>query len=184
MLLSEERACTEVRDRAGRHSREGVYAHGRSSVYLHTAHRYGHRAANTQLMRSQQTNRKDKDSRKDSRRRSTSRERTPSSSQEKKEKKVASTRSWFGMHGPSPFGRWNGSGNNWRGRKSGKGRESDVAGVFSNDVNPLEGKENDESTDDGGNDGGGAGSGKGPVLREHQRVRHSSWQSVRSLMGL
>ena len=66
----------------------------------------------------------------------------------------------------------------------GKGRESDEAGVFSNDPNPLEGKENGESMDDGGNGGGGAGSGKGPVLREHQSVRHSSWQSVRSLMGL
>jgi len=56
--------------------------------------------------------------------------------------------------------------------------------VFSKDANPLEGKENSESTDGGVNDGGGAGSGKGPVLRGHQRVRHSSWQSVGSLIGL
>jgi hypothetical protein len=146
-------------------------------TYIRHAGMDGHSAANTQLTCSQKTNRKDKDSRKDSRRRSSSREKTPSSSQEKKEKKVASTRSWFG-----PFGSWNG--NNGRGRKSGKGRESEEAGVFSKDANPLEGKENSESTDGGGNDGGGAGSGKGPVLRGHQRVRHSSWQSVRSLMGL
>lgn len=88
------------------------------------------------------------------------------------------------MRGPSPFGTWNGSGNTGRGRKSGNGREGEEAGGFSNGSYPLEGKENGEFMDDGVNNAGGAGSGKGIVMQGHQRVRHSSWQSVRSLMGL
>lgn len=110
------------------------------------------------------------------------------------EKKAASTGSWFALRGPSPFGRWNGnsrSGHKGRGRQGGhEDGSSEEVGVVSRDK-PSEDKENLEPVGQDRNDGRGVLQDadsqkelKGPGMRGRQRVRRSSWQSVRSLMGL
>lgn len=91
------------------------------------------------------------------------------------------------MRGPSPFGRWNGnSQSGHKGRGGGKGGSEGV-GVVSKEM-PYEDKENQELVGQDSNDGARTsadeGSKKGPGTRGRQRVRRSSWQSVRSMMGL